>query len=173
MTTRELPNTLRFTKKERFYGSIVSLRRSVKDELRANLICKLQRREELFPRHRRLRGQRRSAGGQRDSVPAQFHPAGIARTGENPPDPHADHAVRSVDALRRRMRDSRQSVRPDLPPMQGADRGEGRCDAHRVSCSRAPVRRKAGDARCDDRGHDRRYRSDQSGAARAGYFATN
>ena len=105
----------------------------VKDELRANLICKLQRREELFP----------GIVGYEDSVVPQvvnailsrhnFILLGLARPGKNAADPHADHAARSVAAVRRRMRDSRQSVRADLPALQAADRGEGRCDADRLA----------------------------------------
>src|SRR6202521_5117800 len=48
MTTRELPNTLGSLKKSDFTEARVATR-SVKDELRGNLICKLQRGETLFP----------------------------------------------------------------------------------------------------------------------------
>src|SRR5579863_1195802 len=48
MTTRELPNTLGSLKKSDFTEARVATR-SVKDELRSNLICKLQRGETLFP----------------------------------------------------------------------------------------------------------------------------
>src|SRR5579864_9188431 len=48
MTTRELPNTLGLLKKSDFTEDRVAAR-SVKDELRGNLICKLQRGETLFP----------------------------------------------------------------------------------------------------------------------------
>src|SRR5690349_3016659 len=46
--TRELPNTLGLLRKSSFSEDRISAR-SVKDELRGNLICKLQRGETLFP----------------------------------------------------------------------------------------------------------------------------
>src|ERR1700748_3375061 len=46
--TSELPVTLGELRLSAFPENLLS-RRSVKDELRANLICKLQRREDLFP----------------------------------------------------------------------------------------------------------------------------
>src|SRR4029079_15674510 len=46
--TRELPNTLGILRKSSFSEDRVSAR-SVKDELRGNLICKIQRGETLFP----------------------------------------------------------------------------------------------------------------------------
>src|SRR5580698_2490396 len=46
--TSELPGTLGELRVSAFPENLLA-RRSVKDELRANLICKLQRREELFP----------------------------------------------------------------------------------------------------------------------------
>src|SRR5258707_670234 len=47
-TTRELPNTLGLLRKSHFSEDRIAAR-SVKDELRGNLICKLQRGETLFP----------------------------------------------------------------------------------------------------------------------------
>src|SRR5438067_13897002 len=46
--TRELPNTLGALRKSHFSENRIAAR-SVKDELRNNLICKLQRGETLFP----------------------------------------------------------------------------------------------------------------------------
>src|SRR5205809_2244732 len=46
--TRELPNTLGALRKSHFSENRIAAR-SVKDELRSNLICKLQRGETLFP----------------------------------------------------------------------------------------------------------------------------
>src|SRR6266403_1778068 len=46
--TRELPNTLGLLRKSHFSEDRIAAR-SVKDELRGNLICKLQRGETLFP----------------------------------------------------------------------------------------------------------------------------
>src|SRR5436853_7823622 len=47
-TTRELPKTLGLLRKSHFSEDRIAAR-SVKDELRGNLICKLQRAEALFP----------------------------------------------------------------------------------------------------------------------------
>src|SRR5258708_39301007 len=47
-TTRELPNTLGLLRKSHFSEDRIAAR-SVKDELRGNLICKLQRGDALFP----------------------------------------------------------------------------------------------------------------------------
>ena len=47
-TISELPRTLGELRVSAFPEDRLA-RRTVKDELRANLICKLQRREELFP----------------------------------------------------------------------------------------------------------------------------
>src|SRR5882724_7369711 len=46
--TRELPNTIGLLRKSHFSEDRIAAR-SVKDELRGNLICKLQRGETLFP----------------------------------------------------------------------------------------------------------------------------
>src|SRR5271169_3909261 len=46
--SREVPHTLGLLKKSNFSEARIAAR-SVKDELRANLICKLQRQEDLFP----------------------------------------------------------------------------------------------------------------------------
>src|SRR5216683_7684646 len=46
--SREVPHTLGLLKKSNFSGERVAAR-SVKDELRSNLICKIQRGEALFP----------------------------------------------------------------------------------------------------------------------------
>src|ERR1700689_4662004 len=46
--TSELPGTLGELRASAFPENLLA-RRSVKDELRANLICKLQRQEDLFP----------------------------------------------------------------------------------------------------------------------------
>src|SRR5436190_21819000 len=46
--TRELPRTLGALRQSRFTENVFA-HRSVKDELRGNLICRLQRQEPLFP----------------------------------------------------------------------------------------------------------------------------
>src|SRR5258706_15896934 len=47
-TPRDLPTTLGALRQSRFSEDFIA-KRGVKDELRDNLICKLQRRETLFP----------------------------------------------------------------------------------------------------------------------------
>src|SRR5690348_3050198 len=47
-TTRELPKTLGLLRRSNFSEDRIA-NRTVKDELRSNLICKLQRGETLFP----------------------------------------------------------------------------------------------------------------------------
>src|SRR5215472_3232253 len=47
-TTRDLPNTIGLLRKSPFSEDHIAAK-SVKDELRGNLICKLQRGEALFP----------------------------------------------------------------------------------------------------------------------------
>ena len=83
-------------------------------------------------RHSGLRRHGGAAGGERHSVAPQFHSAGPARPGQDAADPHADHAAGRVHAVRGRLRNPRQPVPADLPPLPRPDRGEGRRDAHRA-----------------------------------------
>ena len=57
---------------------------SVKQELRENLLCKLERERTAFPRHSRLRRYRDPADRQRPSFAPQFHFARPARAGQEP-----------------------------------------------------------------------------------------
>ena len=112
-TSSGLPETLGALRAYKNYGNTPSAR--VKDELRENLICKLERREPLFP----------GIVGYEDTVVPQIVNAvlsrhnfillGLARAGQDAADPHAGDAARRAGALHRRLRDPRQSVRPDLP----------------------------------------------------------
>ena len=87
MVYRRLSASLDAHKK---YGDRTAAQRTVKDELRQNLICKLERREPLFP----------GIVGYEDTVIPQmvnailsrhnFILAGIARPGEDQADPPAD-----------------------------------------------------------------------------------
>ena len=85
-----LPHTLGSLRASNKYQNV----RSVKDELRENLICKLEKKAGAVSRHRGLRRHRGAAGGERGALEAQLHSAGPARAGEDAPDPHADDAAR-------------------------------------------------------------------------------
>ena len=65
--------------------------RPVKQEIRDNLVRKLQAGENAVPRHHRLRRDGRAAARQRHPVAPQLHPARPARAGQEPdpsrPDP--------------------------------------------------------------------------------------
>ncbi len=90
----DFPSTLGSLRQSSFTEQRIA-NRSVKDELRENLICKLQRGETLFP----------GVVGYEDTVVPQvvnavlsrhnFILLGLARPGQDAPDPHADHAARS------------------------------------------------------------------------------
>ena len=84
--------------------------RSVREELRENLLAKMrERRADLLGRDR-LRGHRRARGRERDPVRARPDLPGRARAGEDAHDPPAHRAARRVDAGGRGQRDPR---RPD------------------------------------------------------------
>ena len=69
--------------------------------------------------------------------------------------------ARRVDADRRRQRDQRRPVPPDLAARARARRRARRRDADRVGAPRPPLRREAGHARHLDRRPHRRGRPDQ------------
>ena len=126
-----LPSTLGELRSSAWPASLIA-GRSVKDELRSNLIRKTKAPRKALSRHRRLRRHRRAAGGQRTSFPPQLHSARAARPGEDASDPHADHAARSLDSL------SWQAVRfttipyaPLCRPLQAAD-SRSRAMRHRL-----------------------------------------
>src|SRR6516225_214541 len=91
----------------------------------------------------RIRGLGGAAGGERPALAAQLHPAGTARAGENAPDPAAHESAGRMDAVPRGLRDSRQSVRADLPAMPRPGGGPARRCAHRVAAPRAALRGEA------------------------------
>ena len=119
--TQELPRTFGALRASSFSEAKLA-NRTVKDELRSNLICKIQRGEDTVSGHRRVRRHGRAAGGQRGSFAPQLHSARTARAGQDAPDPHADHAAGRMDAVRRGLRDPRQSVPADLPALPRPDR---------------------------------------------------
>ena len=85
--------------------------RSVKDEMRSNLLRNSARRSTL-PGHSRLRRHRRSANRQRHSLPPQFHSAGPARPGQKPHPARPDRPARRRNSRHRRLRNPRQSRSP-------------------------------------------------------------
>jgi magnesium chelatase subunit I len=104
----ELPKTLGELRGSTFSEDRPA-RRSVKDELRANLICKLQRREELFP----------GIVGYEDTVVPQVINAILSR--HNFILLGLRGQAKTRHAVRRRLRNSRRSVFTDLPTMPAAD----------------------------------------------------
>src|SRR5271156_1894026 len=67
-----------------------------------------------LPRHRRVRRDRPAALGTRPDRRARHHPAGRARPGKDPANPHPGRPARRVDSGRRRLRDQRPSLPPGL-----------------------------------------------------------
>ena len=141
--------------------------RTVREEVRDNLIRKLRDRRDLVSRHHRLRRQRRAADGQRAALAAQLHPARPARSGEDPAAPRAHDAARRGDSRRTRLRDQRRSAGAAVRRLPRAGRHRRRPVADRLAVARLAVRREAGDAGRDHRRHGRRHRPDQGGAIRA------
>ncbi len=123
--TQELPRTLGALRKSSFSEARLASR-SVKDELRNNLICKIQRGEDLFP----------GILGYEDTVVPQVVNAILSRHNFILLGLRGQAKTRLIrmlttlldecHALRRRLRDPRQSLRPDLPPLPRPDRGRGR-----------------------------------------------
>ena len=107
--------------------------RSVKDELRDNLICKLQRGETLFP----------GIVGYEDTVVPQVVNAVLSRHNFILLGLRGQAKTRlirmlttlldDVRAVHRRLRDSRQSVPSHLQPLPRSGRGAGRRDADRLA----------------------------------------
>ncbi len=105
----ELPQTLGELRNSAYPESLLA-RLSVKDELRQNLICKLKRREKLFP----------GIVGYEDSVVPQvvnailsrhnFILLGLRGQAKTRLIRMLTTPARSVDALYRRLRDPRQSL---------------------------------------------------------------
>ncbi len=107
--------------------------RSVKDEMRDNLIARLKARETGVSRHRGLRGHGDPADCERRSVEAELHSAGAARAGEEPHSARADGAAGRADAVRGGLRDSRQSLPAAVPALPRPDCGARRRNADCVA----------------------------------------
>ena len=114
MTVIARPATLGALKKALARGDYA--RRSVRDEVRDNLIVKLRARRAAVSWRRRLRRNRDSATRQRDSRQAPLHPARPARPGEDAAHPRAGRPARRGDPGRAGQRDPRRSAGADCRP---------------------------------------------------------
>ncbi len=145
-----LPRTLGELRKSSFSEQRLRTRK-VKDELRENLIARLRTGETIFP----------GIIGYDDTVVPQLVNAVLSRhnfillglRGQA-----KSRILRALTALldpafavRRRLRDPRQSLRSDLQALPRADRARRRQYAHRLSHARRSLRGKAGHAGRDHR----------------------
>ena len=120
--------------------------RPVKQEIRDNLVRKLQAGRAAVSGHHRLRRNRRPAADQRDSVAAQLHPARSARPGEES-DPSRPHrSARRTDSGRARLRDSRQPAGAAVLVVPRPGGETRRQPGDRLAAARRALRREAGDA---------------------------
>mgnify|MGYP003694555801 CR=1 FL=1 len=140
--------------------------RTVKDELRANLIARLKRARTAVPGHHRLRAHGRAADRQRHPVAPRLHPARAARAGQDAPAARrwssswTSGSRRSRAARCTAIRSSRsRTTRGMLIETRGDD------DAARVDRARGALPGEARDAGRDHRRPDRRHRPDQGGDA--------
>ncbi len=147
--------------------------RSVKDELRENLIAKLRRGDARFP----------GIIGYDETVMPQIINAVLAKHNFILLGLRGQAKTRLLRALTELL-DEQIPVVPGceihddpLAPLCAACRarrcGRGRRAARGVAAARTPLRREARDARRDDRRHDRRPRSDQGRARRRATSATS
>ena len=142
--------------------------RTVKDEVRANLIQRLRAGEPLFSGVVGVRRHGHPAAGQRHSLEAQLHPAGAARPGQDAAAARAsstllDESIPVVAGCEIHDDPFDAAVRI-VPGSAAADRATDLPIAWLVA--RRALRREAGDARRDHRRPHRRRRSDQGRAAR-------
>ena len=144
----------------------VSTRRSVKDEIRDNLITRLRAQRAAVSRHHRLRRHGRAADRQRDPVAPQLHPARPARPGQEPDPARPHHAARRAVPVMPGCEIHDDPLAPLCAACRARVAQDGDDAADRLARSRRALRREAGHARRDDRRHDRRPRSDQGGARR-------
>ena len=141
--------------------------RTVRDEIRTNLLARLAAGGPLFPGHRRLRGHGHAADRQRAARAAQLHPARPARPGQEPDPARADRRC-STSAIPI-VAGSEVNDDPFAPISKYARERLARVrrrHADRLARPRPALRREARDARRHHRRHHRRRRSDQGGARR-------
>src|SRR6185503_18057399 len=96
------------------------------------------------PAHPRLRAHGRAADRERDPVTARFHPAGLARPGEDAAAALAGALPRRVGAGDRGLpAEQRSAAAADAPRAAGA-RGEGRRHADPLAAPRRALPGEAG-----------------------------
>ena len=136
--------------------------RTVKDELRANLLAPPRRRRGGPADGPRLRGDRPPGHRERDPRRSRPRLPGRARPGQDPHGPAPRRPARRVAAGRPRRRAQRRPVRARLarPPAAIVER-DGDDDRHRLAAARPALRREARDARHHHRRPHRRGRPDQ------------
>ncbi len=137
--------------------------RTVKRELRDNLLAEARIGRGPVPRPRRFR--RLGAAGARARHPrrARSDPARRARTGEDAAGARPGGLARRAHAGDRGHRDERPPVPADQRARTRARGGARRRDAARVDRARGTLRREARDPRHERRRSDRRRRPDQGG----------
>ena len=111
--------------------------RPVKQEIRDNLVRKLQAGEPLFPGIIGYDETVVPAARQRDSVEAQLHSARAARPGQEPHPARPGRPARRADPGRAGLRDPRRPARAALLGVPRAHRARRRRHAHRVAAARA------------------------------------
>ena len=132
----ELPRTLGALRASRFSEDRIATR-TVKDELRENLICKLQKKEPLFP----------GIVGYEETVVPQIVNALLSRHNFILLGLRGQAKTRLIRMLTTLLDEQLPYVagceirdnpyRPDLPPLPRPDRRAGRRHAHRVAHARA------------------------------------
>ena len=171
-TLQELPRTLGALRRSHFSEERLATR-SVKDEVRENLICRLQKGQELFP----------GVVGYEDTVIPQIANAISRGTTSFCSGLRGQAKTRIIRLLTALLDEHLPYIEGceirdnpyvpicrrcrDLIALQGDDTPID------VAEPRRPLRGKTRDAGRDDRRHDRRHRSDQGGAGRPQHLATN
>ena len=135
--------------------------RTVKEELRANLLERLGSGGAVFPGVVGLRGDGRPGDRERDPGRPRPRLPRRARPGQDADGAAAGRSARPVAAGRPRRRAQRRPVRADQPGRPRHRRARRRRDRDRLAAARPPLRREARDARHHDRRPDRRGRPDQ------------
>ncbi len=166
-STAHLPQTLGELRTSRESSETRLRTRTVKDEMRENLIRRLQARETIFP----------GIIGYEDSVVPQIVNAVLSRQNFILLGLRGQAKSRILRALTALLDEHLPTIAgceirdnplfAAVPALPGSGSGAGRCDAAGVGIARRAVCGEAGDAGCDGGGSDRRSRSDQGGARRA------
>ena len=137
-----------------------SVSRSVKDEIRGNLLRFDRARRAAFSRHSRIRRYRRAANRQRPALAPQFYSSGTSRPGQEPHFARPHQSSRRRNSCGRWVRDQRRPAQAHLPRVPRKNHRRRRQHADRLDATRQPLRRKARHTRRDHGRHYRRRRSD-------------